>query len=698
MKTGALWVAIIVLLLQGCGGDNHLPASNPPEYDPKKDYSPPTLPAAAPAFAPQSDKRSEESKSPLFELPPLEPGPNEKGEWRKLPVAPQSMQPLKDAKTVCDVLSKLVQGLGSAQLFSGADSGASRKSLSAQADSTAWSLDRLLFDTFKQQFGPGAGTCSTLTTSHNNGFEDLVNAARILRTSGPSRAPFQIAQTTVPEGEREGYTITKGSTKLDIPPEYVGHKTREWRKEVGTGRNAGNINAFTLVNGGKARKCPTPEGVVEGEYEFALIVHQTTDDAGTIRTLYNARRVFATLKGQVDDDAKLQYVDLDATLVIGRGVTDGPTLWSRQRQHVRFVPDHQSAGLPTQFSNWSISEWTSELVGASERDSMSMLLLAATVFSGPIYLDAELTWSRENTCVEITFNPVTKTQRFVPSKSFDVKTELRTKREQVIVPAKFKEARERPRERNGTVSPRQERSQPGAPAKFTYNAPPTRVRHSGFRVGAVSRAGVAEAKDGEWVLGEGAYVLEFQSRIVSSGLVDPAQSQAEGTIRLERQDEESSSAVPKYTGQGTISYQTGPLPNWNACDPLVRGQGTLPLRVFQAFIQIEEPRSGPETLSGGSAKVELLYGIPGTSQETSTGMHAMVNYECVPNRPELSPFWSPMFISGRGEVSTDPMVMFLLKDWTYVGQNGVVATKTLRSTCGGMCDQEVSVFTLKVQE
>ncbi len=695
MKTRVLWVSIIVLLIQGCGGDKHLSPSNPPEYDPKKDYSAPTLPA--PVSAPPSDKEPE-PESPLFELPPLEPGPNEKGDWRKLPVAPQSMQPLKDAKSVCDVLSKLVQGLGSAQLFSDAGGGALRKSLGTQADSTARSLDQLLFDTFKQQFGSGAAACSTLTTSHNNSFEHLVNAARVQRASGPSIAPFQIAQATVPAGERDGYTVTKGSTKLDVPPEYVGHKTREWRKEVGTGRNTGNINAFTLVNGGKARKCPTPDGVVEGDYEFALIVHQTTDDAGTIRTLYNARRVFATLKGHVDDDAKLRYVDLDATLVIGRGVTDGPTLWSRQRQHVRFVPDRQAAGLPTQFSNWSISEWTSELVGTAERDAMSMLLLAVTVFSGPMYLDAELVWSRENTCVEITFNPATKTQRFVPSKSFEVKTELRTKKEQVIVPAKFKEARERPRERTGTVSPRQETSQLGAPAKFTYNAPPTRVRHSGFRVWAISRAGVAEAKDGEWVLGEGGYILEFQSRIVSSGLVDPAQSQAEGIVHLETQSEETSSAVPKYTGQGTISYQTGPLPNWNACDPLVRGQGTLPLRVFQAFIQMEEPRSGSGTVAGGSAKIELLYGLPGMSQETSTGMHAMVNYECVPNRPELSPFWSPMFISGRGEVSTDPMVMFLLKDWTYVGQNGVVATKTLRSTCGGMCDQEVSVFTLKAQE
>jgi hypothetical protein len=54
-------------------------------------------------------------------------------------------------------------------------------------------------------------------------------------------------------------------------------------------------------------------------------------------------------------------------------------------------------------------------------------------------------------------------------------------------------------------------------------------------------------------------------------------------------------------------------------------------------------------------------------------------------------------LSGRGEVSADPMKMFLVKDWTYVGQDGVVATKTLKSTCGGMCDYEESVFTLKEQ-
>jgi len=193
----------------------------------------------------------------------------------------------------------------------------------------------------------------------------------------------------------------------------------------------------------------------------------------------------------------------------------------------------------------------------------------------------------------------------------------------------------------------------------------------------------------------GDYVLEFSSRIVSTNKVDPAQSQASAIIRLEANGEEIPNSETKYIGQGMIAYQTGPLPKWKACDPLVQGKGTVPMRVFQAFIHVEEPPGEPNASQGGSAKIELLYGILGMSQETSTGQHYMLNFKCVPNQPELAPFWSTMYVSGRGEVSTDPMQMFLVKDWTYVGQDGVVATKTLKSTCGGMCDQEVATFTLR---
>ncbi len=183
----------------------------------------------------------------------------------------------------------------------------------------------------------------------------------------------------------------------------------------------------------------------------------------------------------------------------------------------------------------------------------------------------------------------------------------------------------------------------------------------------------------------GDYILEFRSVIVSTNPNgDPARSEASSTIRLDAPQEDQPGAESLYRGQGNITYNTGPLPNWNACTPLVRGQGAVPLRVYQAFIQLEE-----------QPKIELLYGILGMSQETSTGMAFILNGKCVPNPPEFYPFWSSMYFSGRGEAGTTPEQMFLVKDWTYVGRDGVIATKTLRSSCGGMCDQEIATFVIR---
>ena len=50
MPTRLVLLLSVALLTAGCGGgDRHLPASNPPEYDPKKVYSAPTAPLRAPA-------------------------------------------------------------------------------------------------------------------------------------------------------------------------------------------------------------------------------------------------------------------------------------------------------------------------------------------------------------------------------------------------------------------------------------------------------------------------------------------------------------------------------------------------------------------------------------------------------------------------------------------------------------------------
>ena len=247
-----------------------------------------------------------------------------------------------------------------------------------------------------------------------------------------------------------------------------------------------------------------------------------------------------------------------------------------------------------------------------------------------------------------------------------------------MVPAKFKEAKERPREGNGNVSPRQAESQPGAPATFTYKAPATRVRHSGFWVGAVSRAGVAE---GEWEVAEGAYILEFQSRIVDREPTAPAESVAAGNVTLTFVE-----GKDMYRGSGLLGYQTGPPPNRDPCTSLIMGHGTTRLDVAGMFIRLSE-RTGTGGSQVASADIELHYLIHLTNEMER--LYTMVNYQCVPGELVPHPFFYSLYAVSRGAEEIN-----LLKGWTYVGRNGVVATKTLHGNCGDLCE-DVTVFTLK---
>jgi hypothetical protein len=591
---------VLAMMLFGvsCGvGDKHLPSSNPPEYDPTKVYTARAAPPSAPATS--IAKPAETGPAPI-QLPPLEPGANEKGEWKKVPVRPESLQLFNSIKGPCDALTKIVQGLGSTQLFAGKEGQLLKQSLGSQAESVARSLDQQLFDNFKAQLGPTVADCPSPAPASKSSLGEPLHTPGLLLTARRAQGSFQLAQAPTPGNEPDGYTVTKGGMPIPIPPDAVGRKSREWRIEEGNRPDTGgDRKGFSLINGGYAKRCPTPDPgeqgayVVEGDYEFSLIVDQTINYSSMIRTEYNARSIHATLKGRVDDDAKLQYVDLDASLVIGSGGTNRPTSFAHQRQHVRFVPDRGAGGMPSQFSNWSVSEWDSALAGTAQSDAMNMLLLAVTIFSGPFYLAAEGEWTTANTCVEITFTPPTKTKKFVPSESTPVKTELLTKKGSNVVPAKFKEAKERPREGNAHVSPREDKSEINRPATFTYQAPATKVQHSGFWVTAVSRAGVAKAKDGEWELAPSSYVLEFKSHIVQEPLniVNPQfgmqmssngfDAQVEATVPLRCRENDG-----EWVGEGVMQYATRTTTQPAQCEFRIQGTGTTTFHVNGGSISL----------------------------------------------------------------------------------------------------------------
>ncbi len=692
MRTRLLLIVLAALLTTSCsGGDKHLPSSNPPEYDPKKVYTAPMAPSSAPAI---SVAKPVESSPPPIQLPPLEPGPNEKGEWKKVPVKLESLQFFKGVKTPCEALSKIVHGLGSAQLFAGAEGQALKQSLGSQAESVARSLDQQLFDNFKAQLGPNVADCPSPPPAHkSSGLEEFFPSGRVVRTNGLSNESLQLAQAPAVPASEDDYTETKRESRQEAPPGWVGWKTTTRTTRIGNKREtAGNRRSIVMILGGKVLKCPTPDGVVAGDFEFVVVLDQTIVESGVTRTVHIGLHATATLKGQVGDDAKVQYVEGDLSTVAAHNGTDVPTSLRRRRSQFRFTlsRDEFYPGLPTNITPISETSWDIEGATPQENNFASDAAAAVMLWGGQNYLDAEKEWFKPNTCVEILFTPPTKTKKFVPNESTPVKTELRTKKEQALVPAKFKEARERPREGNGRVSPREKESEPNTPATFTYQAPATKVRHSGFKVKAVSRAGVAEEKEGEWELAPSAYVLEFKSHIVQEplNLLNPPfgmfmssngfDAHVQATVPLRRRDD------GEWVGEGVMQYATRTTTQPASCEIRIQGAGTTTFHVNGGSIS-----SDPEPfavnviiLPGQSGEVADTHCSSGNTPQKLKELFATQGVQGgEAHVASKGGGWSGAFNFTRFRTFNWNEKGYEIGGWTPVRDSDVIAKKTITANC-----------------
>ena len=178
------------------------------------------------------------------------------------------------------------------------------------------------------------------------------------------------------------------------------------------------------------------------------------------------------------------------------------------------------------------------------------------------------------------------------------------------------------------------------------------------------------------------YVLEFQSRIVSSEITEPVVSVAAGRVVLTPVEGKEG----WYRGSGMLGYQTGPPPNRDPCTTLVMGHGTTRFDVAGMSIKLSERTDGAGHQTG-SADIELHYLIHPTNETERPVSYP--NGECAPGKPLPYPFFYASYAVARGADEVN-----LLKGWTYIGRNGVVATKVLRGNCGDYCEDE-SIFTLK---
>ncbi len=530
-------LSIVLLTSAACGGgDKHLPSSNPPEFDPKKVYTAPAGPPSAPSTSikPTQPTELERLRSKLDSL-----GMSQKatGEEKKVPFDPNLLQQFKGATNPCEALSGLAPGLRNTQIFAGAEGAALKKALGPDADGIARRMDEHLVEGLKHTLGPDAADCPiSLRPQPKSG---LSHPPRLVLAHTTSTPPFLLAQTTIPEGSQDEYDVQKSVRKEQPPPEWVGWKSTETMTRIGkAGRPTKGIReAYEMVIAPRAKRCPDPEGMVKGTVEwFYVMMRATTGPQGEPQGVLYRRHVIADLKGEVDDEARLKkIVKFDATITLQHIGTELPYYSQPHDVQGEFSID-QRTGIPHELKIITVSGFSEGEADLKDAQLLGSLTALMAYFSGQVYVMAQTEWNKPNTCVEIMFNPATKTKKFSPNESVSVKTELRTKKEQTVVPAKFKEAKEKPREGNGTVSPKQAESALGSPATFTYTMPEKRVKRSGFWVGAVSRAGVAQALDGEWEVADGGMRLRMTDRIwhdPESSYAKMGGAQFDGTVQFD---------------------------------------------------------------------------------------------------------------------------------------------------------------------
>src|SRR5262245_58429279 len=78
-----------------------------------------------------------------------------------------------------------------------------------------------------------------------------------------------------------GYEIEKSQSVQNAPAGSVGRKTTDREHRVGNAEDTlGDELTYVLVFGGFARRCPTDEGIVGGEFEYSITYDatETTDD------------------------------------------------------------------------------------------------------------------------------------------------------------------------------------------------------------------------------------------------------------------------------------------------------------------------------------------------------------------------------------------------------------------------------------
>ncbi len=713
MPASPLLILLVMIFLTGCGGDKHLPSSNPPEYDPKKVYTTPAATPNAPGL-----------------VQPAMPPPHS-------PTTPPMMDPvaLRKALEAADRTQAILQKVESLDAKAQTHAILEAMMMGEQAPPELRTTFRKSFEARKAQ----------IHQTFDKQYEQLQQALDQERKLPGMQPPLRQSSGSEPfllyrvsgRGAREahmpwmhlvGIEMLPRGTTVGLEPDCCGawkiitipdsafegegfnleiksmgryeadkdHISLESEAITTTTKVVISDKATITVkvmkkNRAVVNRCPSASGSVPGN---AVIYEELGHSLATPET--NSRSsIFAhdqaTTEAQTDVEGLVQEIKMEITAADLDGET-GQIL----RQSSGHAIKKRDMPLVCSGCNTRVAEAAKRLGRMASWN----------------YYNAELKWRKPehkaDACVKIHFKPTTKTVTLSPRASTKVNAQLRTVAGDQATEGRLFELQEL---KDGRVTPQDEKTAPQSPAVFTFTAPNSRWSKSavpGFRVfNSSSRAGRAGPE--EWEVAPSAYILEFKSHIVQEpvNLPNPPfgmfmssngfDAHVQATVPLRRRDD------GQWVGEGVMQYATRTLTQPASCEIRIHGTGTTTFHVNGGSISSDpEPFAVNLTiLPGQSGEVAETHCTSGNTPEKLKELFATQGVQGGDAHvTSKGGGWSGAFNFTRFRTFNWNKKGYEFGGWTPVRDSDVIAQKTITVNCsmGMSACREETTLTLRLAD